>query len=101
MSVQCSNSIFGVRQAVLQIFRSKIELEHSAVVAEDGVELLGDPDEGGPATQLLQFTCPDIGAGGANPTQDVSYSHIHGTFERNFHCLPLRRSGGKKKTCLL
>lgn len=70
----------------------------SAVVAEDGVELLGDPDEGGPAAQLLQLGCPDIGAGGADPAQDVSYCHVHRTFVRNFDRLSLRRSGGKKKT---
>lgn len=62
---------------------------HSAVVAEDSVELLGDPDEGGPATQLLQFACPDIGAGGADPAQDVPYCLLHRTFVRNFYCLPL------------
>lgn len=69
-----------------------------AVVAENSVELLGDPDEGGPAAQLLQFACPDIGAGGADPTQDVSYCNLHWTFVENFDCLPLRRSGGKKQT---
>lgn len=75
-----------------------LKQDHSAVVAEDSVELLGDPDEGGPAAQLLQFACPDIGAGGADPAQDVSYCHIHRTFVKNFDCLPLRRSGGKKHT---
>lgn len=69
-----------------------------AVVAENSVELLGDPDEGGPAAQLLQFACPDIGAGGADPTQDVSYCNLHWTFVENFDCLPLRRSGGKRQT---
>lgn len=69
----------------------------SAVVAEDGVELLRDPDEGGPAAQLLQFARTDVGAGGADPAQDVSYRPLHRAFVRDLHCLPLRSSGGGKK----
>lgn len=68
----------------------------SAVVAEDSVELLGDPDESRPATQLLQFASTDIGAGGADPSQDVSYRCIDRTFVRNFNRLPLWSSGSKK-----
>lgn len=81
----------GVRQAALQTYASSAL--HSAVVAEDSVELLGDPDEGGPAAQLLQLAGPDVGAGGSHPAQDVPYCHLHRPFVRNFDCLPLRRSG--------
>lgn len=68
------------------------------VVAVNCVELLGDPDEGGPAAQLLQFPRPDIGAGGPDPAQYVPYSDLHRTFVGDFHRLPLRRSGVSKKT---
>lgn len=68
----------------------------SAVVPEDGVELLGDSDEGRPAAQLLQLGCTDIRAGGADPSQDVSYGVAHRTFVENFHGLSLRRSGGNE-----
>lgn len=61
----------------------------SAVIAKDGVELLGDSDEGGPAAQFLQLRCPDVGAGGANPAQDVSYCHVHRTFVKNLDRLAL------------
>lgn len=81
----------GVQQAVLQTSASAAL--HSAVVAEDSVELLGDPDEGGPATQLLQFAGPNVGAGGPDSAQDVPYCHLHRPFVKNFDCLPLRRSG--------
>ncbi|CAG5929139.1 unnamed protein product [Menidia menidia] len=43
----------------------------TAVVAKYGVELLGDPDESGPAAQLLQLAGAHVGAGGADPPQDV------------------------------
>lgn len=58
-------------------------------VPEDGVELLGDPDEGRPAAQLLQLSCSNVGAGGAHASQDVSYRVIHRPFVGNLHCLPL------------
>uniref|UniRef100_A0A3B5RF93 B box-type domain-containing protein n=1 Tax=Xiphophorus maculatus TaxID=8083 RepID=A0A3B5RF93_XIPMA len=67
-------------------------------VPEDGVELLGDPDEGRPAAQLLQLSGSDVGAGGAHASQDVSYRLIHRPFVGNFHRLPLRRSAGAKNT---
>uniref|UniRef100_A0A3B3YNW9 B box-type domain-containing protein n=1 Tax=Poecilia mexicana TaxID=48701 RepID=A0A3B3YNW9_9TELE len=58
-------------------------------VPEDGVELLGDPDEGRPAAQLLQLSCSNVGAGGADASQDVSYRLVHRPFVGNFHRLPL------------
>ena len=61
----------------------------SAVVAKDGVELLGDSDESRPAAQFLQLAGSNVGAGGANPSQDVSYGLVHRPFVRDFHRLPL------------
>ncbi len=81
--------------SVWKFFLKQDRTGHSAVVAEDSVELLGDPDEGGPAAQLLQFACTHIGAGGADAAQDVSYRLLHRTFVRNFDCLSLRCSGAK------
>lgn len=66
------------------------------VVAVNCVELLGDPNEGGPAAQLLQFPRPDVGAGGPDPAQYVPYSDVHWTFVEDLHRLPLRRSGVSK-----
>lgn len=89
----------GIRQAALQTYPrhlKQVRAGRSAVVAEHSVELLGDPDESGPAAQLLQFARADVGAGGADPTQDVPYCHINRTFVKNFDRLPLRRSGGKR-----
>lgn len=89
----------GIRQAALQTYPRhlrQVRAGRSAVVAEHSVELLGDPDESGPAAQLLQFARADVGAGGADPTQDVPYCHINRTFVKNFDRLPLRRSGGKR-----
>lgn len=67
------------------------------VVAVNCVELLGDPDEGGPAAQLLQFPRPHVGAGGPDPAQDVPYGDLHRAFVGDLHRLPLRRSGVSKK----
>lgn len=64
-----------------------------AVIAKDGVQLLGDPDEGGPAAQLLQLGCSHIGAGGSNPTQYISYGDVNGAFVGDLYRLPLRRPG--------
>lgn len=70
--------------------------EHLTVVAVNGVELLGDPDEGGPAAQLLQFPRPDVGAGGPDAAQHVPYRDLHRPFVGDLHRLPLRRSGVSK-----
>lgn len=72
------------------------EAQRLTVIAVDRVELLGDPDEGGPAAQLLQFPCPDVGAGGADPAQHVPYRDLHRTFVADLHRLPLRRPGLSK-----
>lgn len=68
------------------------------VVTVNCVELLADPDEGGPAAQLLQFPRPDVGAGGAHPAQHVPYRDLHRTFVGDLHRLPLRRSGVSNST---
>lgn len=72
-----------------------------AVAAEDSVELLGHPNEGGPAAQFLQLACPNIGAGGANSTQNVSYCLIHWTFVGDLYCFPLRCSRDRKQTLVV
>uniref|UniRef100_A0A3Q3AJ42 B box-type domain-containing protein n=1 Tax=Kryptolebias marmoratus TaxID=37003 RepID=A0A3Q3AJ42_KRYMA len=64
-------------------------------VSAHGVELLRDADEGGPAAQLLQLARPDVGAGGADPSQDVPYRFPHRAFVGNLHRLPLRCSAGR------
>lgn len=71
--------------------------EDLTVVAVDCVELLGDPDEGGPAAQLLQFSRPDVGAGGADAAQHVPYRDLHRPFVGDLHRLALRRSGVSNK----
>lgn len=76
---------------------TSFNLKHLAAVAKNSVELLGDPDEGGPAAQLLQFACPNIGAGGADATQDVSYGDLHRALVGNFNRLPLGRSGDRHR----
>lgn len=67
---------------------SPLSSKDSAVIAKYGVELLCDPDEGGPTAQLLQFSRPYVGAGGADPTQDVPYCYFHRALVGNFDCLP-------------
>ena len=63
-------------------------------VTEDGVELLGDADEGGAAAQLLQLARAHVGAGGANAAQHVAQRPLHGALVGHFHRLPLRCPSG-------
>uniref|UniRef100_A0A3P9D0Y7 B box-type domain-containing protein n=1 Tax=Maylandia zebra TaxID=106582 RepID=A0A3P9D0Y7_9CICH len=99
-SVRLIEAVTKLRDISLTSVQSSVSARmvslKTTVVPEDGVELLGDSDEGRPAAQLLQLGCTDIRAGGADPSQDVSYGVTHRTFVENFHGLPLRRSGGKE-----
>lgn len=76
-----------ILSAVLQAFPSTFYPAHLTVISEHGVELLGDSDEGGPATKLLQFSSPDIGACRADATQDVSYRILYRSFIEDLHRL--------------
>ena len=51
----------------------------SAVVAEDGVELLGDPDEGCPLGHFLDASGSDVGASRTQSAQDVQHGCVHVT----------------------
>lgn len=62
-------------------------------VTEDGVELLGDTDEGSAAAELLQLARAHIGTGGADPAQHVADRHVHGALVGHLHRLPLRGPG--------
>lgn len=76
-----------ILSAVLRAFPSTFYPAHLAVTSEHSVELLGDSDEGGPATELLQFSSPDIGARRADATQDVSYRILHRSFIEDLNSL--------------
>lgn len=71
------------------LFLQPLQPAHLTVISKHSVKLLGNSDEGGPAAQLLQFASPHIGAGGADPTQDVSYRILYWPFKDDLNCLPL------------
>lgn len=52
--------------------------------------LLCDSDEGGPATELLQFGCAYVSAGGAHTTQDISDGVLHIALIGHLHRPALR-----------
>lgn len=54
--------------------------------------LLRDADEGGSAAQLLEFGCAHVGAGGAEPPQNVTDGDLYISSVRNLHRPPLGRS---------
>lgn len=87
-----------ILSAVLQVFPPTFYPAHLTVISEHSVELLGDSDEGGPATELLQFSSPDIGASRADTTEDVSYGILHRSFIQDLDCLAFWRPGDIKKT---
>lgn len=69
-------------------------------VAENGVQLLGDADEGSASAELLQLARAHIGTGGADAPQNVTDRHFHGALVDHLHCLALRgpSKGGAEMT---
>ena len=63
-------------------------------LAEYLVGLFGDSDEGGSATELLQFLGADVCAGGAQPPEDVQDGVGHVSPVLHLHRLALRGPGG-------
>lgn len=60
-----------------------------ALIIEDWIHLLGDPDEGGSPAQFLQFSCSHVGACGAEASKDVSDGMFHVPFKGDRHRLSL------------
>lgn len=60
-----------------------------ALITEDWIHLLGDPDEGGSPAQLLQFSCSHVGTCGADASKDVSDGMFHIPFKGHLHRLSL------------
>lgn len=71
-----------------------------SLLGEHVAGLLRDPDEGGSAAQFLEFGCAHVGAGGAEPPQDVPDGVFYVSSVRNLHRPPFRRPEGQRKTSL-
>lgn len=57
---------------------------------EDLVDLLRDSDECCPLGHLLESPRANVGASGAQATQDVQHGGVHIAAVRNLYSLPLR-----------
>ena len=64
-----------------------MEIENLLVLLKHRVDLLSHSDEGGSATQFLQFLGPHICAGGADPAQYVLGRGLHISSVLHLYCL--------------
>lgn len=67
---------------------------------EDLAMLLGDPDKCCSPAQFLEFGSSHVGAGGAQPPEDVQDGEFHIPSVRYLHSSALRSPGGEIGYCI-